>query len=183
MWINTYNTMSWLSCTESYHYGMNFCEALLFFCYVQKNQTTCQLMPFQHDMSCHLAWSGRQNLLKCQADILNILKACRHVLGWHVIRGGSSNMTWCRHFQLSGLHKAMIEGWFSGPHKQPQWYCDMPKVIAMILQIAQAIAMILWGMQMLAMIPQVMHAIAMILWVTKAITIITRIAKQLQCFH
>ncbi len=31
----------WLSCTNSYHYCMIFCKALLFFLYVQKNQPTC----------------------------------------------------------------------------------------------------------------------------------------------
>ena len=33
---------SWLSCTKSCHYCTIFCEALLFFLYVQKNQPTCR---------------------------------------------------------------------------------------------------------------------------------------------
>ena len=33
-------------------------------------------MSTDHNMSCHLAWSGRQNLTTCQADIPDIFPKC-----------------------------------------------------------------------------------------------------------
>ena len=65
-----------LSCTKSHHYCATFCEALLFFLCIQKNQPTCWLMSSQHNMSHHLAWSRQQNFMKFWADIPKIFPKC-----------------------------------------------------------------------------------------------------------
>ena len=96
MWINTEDTMFELSCTELHHYDMIFCNALVHFLYIQKNQLTCHqivlLTCWQDSLADIFWWHVSQTFT-------NMLPTCRHVLvTCHL--GGLGDMTRCRNFQL-----------------------------------------------------------------------------------
>ena len=85
----------WLSCTKLQHYGAVFCDALVYFLYVQKNQLTywtIALLTCQQDSLADIFWWVSQTFANMLLAFGHVLVPCHfRCLG---------NITWCQHFQL-----------------------------------------------------------------------------------